>query len=146
MRYANDNKESVYDYVSYGNEDLFADAYVAANITERAEYTKDFPGIVAEEVMLDHPDMFRDLFEEAMIGRKESLPVLRDAILADLGTAEIFACVRNEYRSDLSTLLKAKDCDSAFSVVSELITKAAYNAAEKELQAEADEMLQELEN
>lgn len=138
--------ESVYDYVDYGDEDLFSGAYVSAHIEARAEYIRDFPGIVAEEVAVDRSDMFRDLLEETMIGRKESLPVLRDAMLADMGTTEIFNCVKNAYLPEISAFLKTKDCDSAFTVVSGLITKAAYNAAEKELEADADEMLKELEN
>ena len=133
-------KESVYDYVEYGNEDLFMENYVSDHIDEFAAEAAQCPLLIANEIVADRADMFSDL----LFCDKESIISMRDAILADLGREEVFNCIQNIYRANVAVIFSATDRDTVFITISELIKKAAYNVAEKDLSAEADDMLESL--
>ena len=133
-------KENVYDYVDRGSEDLFMENYVSEHINEWAAEAAQCPFLIAQEVVADRDDMFSSLF----CCDKKSILFTRDAILADLGREEVLDCIQNIYRADVAVVFSATDCDTAFNALSELTRKAAYNVAEKDLSAEADDMLESL--
>ena len=133
-------KESVYDYVEYGSEDLFMENYVSAHIDEFAAEAAQCPLLIANEVAADRADMFRDLFSSD----KKTIISIRNAMLADLGRKEVFDCIQTIYRANVAVIFSATDCEPAFIALSELTRKAAYNVADKDLSAEADDMLESL--